>query len=141
MEGRKLNFKLPRLTAEVDCGPIDYPGLKVHFWLNVTYDNEWLTDEEWREMAAKHEEEEGEELEPRPAWERDYYHGLGRIIDRVEVPGDYTADGEDLEIPIRSGKALYELMTTPGFEQSIVNWASAQYYDLKSERLKAELKN
>ena len=27
-------IKLPRLTWEVDCGPIGYPGLGLVFWLN-----------------------------------------------------------------------------------------------------------
>lgn len=133
-DGKRLAFNLPRLTTEVDCAPIGYPGLEVHFWLNVTYDADRVTDEDW-------EKAEKQPIKERPFPERDYYYSLGRIIDHVLIPGKYLESEEPAVIQVGSGQALLDLMTTPGFEQAVVNWAVGQYYTLKEQRLRAESKN
>lgn len=141
-ETKQAAFRLPRLTAAVDCGPIGYPGLEIHFWLNVTYDPDRVPDEDWLKEAKRTAEEAGKkEIPERPIWDRDYFYSFGRIIDRVVVPGEYTADGQDLDLEIGDGRALHELVSTPGFEQNLVNWAAGQYYNLRAERLRAESKN
>ena len=140
-ERRAPAFNLPRLTAEVDCEPIGYPGLLVHFWLNVTYDPDRVTDEAWAKQATEHKEATGEDPSPREAWESDYYYAYGRIVDRVSFPAELTAGGEPLEIRVGSGKALYDLMCSGGFEQDIILWAATQYYRLKDARLRTESKN
>lgn len=143
-----LALKLPRLTTAVDCEPIGYPGLKVHFWLNVTFDPDRVDDEELVERLRADDPEgtEGkkdyEVLEGhRQPWERDYYYGLGRIVDRVEIPGEFTEDGEPVDVKLGNSRALYDLMRTPGFEQGIIVWASTKYYTLRQKRLEAEVKN
>lgn len=134
--GEKVGFVLPRLTSGIDCEPIGYPGIAVVFWLNVTYDGARVSDEEW---AAGHP---GEKREP---WDTDFYYNLARIVEEVYVPDIYTTefidDGVATTIPIRCGKDLYDLMHTDGFEQNIVLWAAGQYYNVRQERLRAEVKN
>jgi hypothetical protein len=117
-----MAFKLPRLTTDVDCEPIGYPGLVVTFWLNVT-------TEEW------------EPPEDAKDWDTLFYHGLGRMIDRVTFPADMV-DGDEPEVwEIADGKALYDLMAADGFDQAIIIWSQSQYQDQRQERLQAEVKN
>jgi hypothetical protein len=117
-----MKFKLPRLYTNVDCEPIGYPGLLVRFWLNPT----------------------GEHYEPPEngeAWESSYWYGLGRAIQSITIPAEMTEDGEDVVIDVPDGKALYELVDTPGFDYQIVIWALGQYQEQRQARLQAELKN
>jgi hypothetical protein len=117
-----MAFKLPRLTTDVDCEPIGYPGLVVTFWLNVT-------SEAWESPP------DGK------AWETLFYHGLGRMIDRVTFPPELT-DGDEPEVwEIPDGKALFDLMNEDGFDQSIIIWAQSIYQDQRAARLEAEAKN
>lgn len=134
MSGKLPAFRLPRLTAAVDCSPLGYPGLEVHFWLNVTVDADRIPDEDW---AA----ETGKPIGERPTWERDYYYSFSRIIERIVFPASYVDGDDPVEIPIPDGKALFDLMGAGGFDQAIVNWAATHYYALKQERLEAERKN
>ena len=117
-----MRFKLPKLTTDVDCEPIGYPGLTVTFWLNPT----------------------GETYEPPQdgePWESAYWYGLGRTIERVTVPAEMTESGEEQVIEIPDGKALYELVDAPGFDYQIIIWSLNQYQEQRQARLQAELKN
>ena len=116
-------FKLPKLTTDIDCEPLGYPGLVVRCWLNPTY-------EPWEPPA--------QDAKP---WERMYFHGLSRIIEAVTFPAGYTASGVAETIEIPDEKAIYDLMYTPGFEQAIVNWAVEQYNKERQARYQVELKN
>lgn len=129
-------FRLPRFTAAVDCAPLGYPGLEVHFWLNMTYDPDRVEDEAWRKENSLPKNE------PRtPVWESDFYYGLGRMIEKVVVPAEYSPSGEVEEHEIADGHDLYDLLHTPGFEQHIATWASTHYYVLRQGRLEDALKN
>ena len=117
-----MAFKLPRLTTDVDCEPIGYPGLTVTFWMNVTA-------EDW---------EPPKDSKP---WETMFYHGLGRIIERVTFPAEMV-DGDEPEVwEIPDGKALYDLIKADGFDQAIVIWSQSQYQDQRQARLEASAKN
>ena len=117
-----MAFKLPKLTTDVDCEPIGYPGLLVTFWMNVTA-------QEW---------EPPEDGQP---WETVFYHSLGRVVERVTFPAEMTDDGEPEVWDIPDGKALYELLNAPGFDQTIIIWAQSQYQDQRAARLEASAKN
>jgi len=134
-----MAFKLPRLTTDVDCEPIDCPGLVVTFWLNVGYE-EWNVPWAHIEDATEKEKERKRILEERP-WETIFYHGLGRIIERITFPPSMT-DGETAEvIDIPDGEALYNLMTTHDFDQALILWAQSIYQDQRAARMKVEAKN
>jgi len=117
-----MAFKLPRLTTDIDCEPIGYPGLVVTCWLNVTA-------EEW---------EPPEKAEP---WETQFYHALARVFERFTFPPEMT-DGDEAEVyEIPDAKAFYDLMNAPGFDQAIVLWVQSVYQDQRQARLEAEQKN
>lgn len=117
-----MGFKLPKLTTEIDCGPIGYPGLVVECWLNVTFEDY----------------EPPERPEP---WESTWYHGLGRIVEGVTFPADYTDTGKPLTVTLDDAKAVYDLMQTEGFDQQIITWALDQYGKQRQERLQVAAKN
>lgn len=140
-DGNGPSLRLPRFTAEVDCGPIGYPGLTVKFWINVTYDAARIADIVWEKQAKRTAEDTGQEPAERPKWDTDYYYNLGRIVEEVHIPAEFTADEQALTIPVRDGRDLHELMCRQGFEQMIILWASQGYYELKQKRLAEESKN
>jgi hypothetical protein len=117
-----MPFKLPKLTTDIDCGPIGYPGLVVTCWLNVTA-------EQWEppEKAEK--------------WETLFYHGLARVFERFTFPPEMTDSGEAEVYEIPDARALYDLLNEPSFDQAIVIWAQSIYQDQRQARLEAELKN
>jgi len=115
-------FKLPKLVTDIDCGPIGYPGLVVRCWLNLTY-------EPWEPPA-----------DPKP-WDSLYYHGLGRIVEALVVPGEFTETGKAETVELADAKRIYDLLNTPGFDQSIIVWAMSRYDQERQERYRAELKN
>jgi hypothetical protein len=120
-----MGFKLPRLTTDIDCGPIGYPGLLVTCWLNMTY-----TDYE-----------PPDERDPGRPWDTPYYYGLARVIDTITVPAEFTDSGKQVVIDVRDSQVMYEVLTTEGFDQQIVLWAIDQYQSQRQDRMQAELKN
>ena len=117
-----MAFKLPKLTTDVDCEPIGYPGLLVTFWLNIVPDNY----------------EAPEDGQP---WETPLYHTLARMIERITFPEGMTDSGEEEVLEI-DDKSIYDLLTTPnGFEHAIITWAQSQYQDQRAARLEASAKN
>ena len=119
-----MGFKLPRLTTDVDCGPLGYDGLVFRFWLNATN-----PEKDW---------EAPDDPEP---WERLWYVVIARVLERVIVPGGYTDSGEEEVIDIPDAKAAYELERMPGFEQGIIHWAFNVFGQERQERLATERKN
>jgi hypothetical protein len=117
-----MGFQLPRLTTEIDCGPIGYPGLVVTCWLNVTYE-----DYKPPEKAKE--------------WETQWFYGLGRILEAVTFPATMTDSGEPLIVTLSDARAVYDLAQTEGFDQQIINWALEQYRLQRQARLEAEAKN
>jgi hypothetical protein len=117
-----MGFKLPKLLTDVDCEPIGYPGLVVQCWLNLTYDD-------W------------EPPEKPQAWETTYYYGLARMIEAVVIPAEYMDNGTALTCTIDGPRAIYDLLETPGFDQTIILWAIQQYQRQRQERMQAETKN
>ena len=117
-----MAFTLPKLTTEIDCGPIGYPGLVVECWLNVTY-------EEW---------EPPEKPEP---WETTWYYGLGRILEAVTFPAEMVEGDKPFMVVLPDARAVYGLMQTEGFDQQIITWALDQYGKQRQARLQAEAKN
>jgi len=117
-----MAFQLPKLTTDVDCEPIGYPGLLVTFWLNIT-------PQPWEEPP--HPEE----------WERPFYFGVARMIERVTFPPSCTDSGQAEVVEIPDAKAIYDLFNAPGFDQQIIIWAQSQYQDQRQARLQASVKN
>jgi hypothetical protein len=117
-----MAFKLPKLTTQIDCEPIGYPGLVVTCWLNVTR-------EDW---------EPPEDAEP---WETMFHHGLARVFERFTFPAEMTESGEVEVYEIPDGKALYDLLQDPSFDQAIVIWAQSIYQNERAARLEVEQKN
>lgn len=119
-----MRFNLPKLTTDIDCEPIGYPGLTVQFWLNPTSPAERYSPPDNAEK-----------------WESAYWVGLARAIESITIPPSMTDSGKPLVIPIDSGKTLYNLMDEEGFDWHIVLWAVDRYTDERQERLKTEIKN
>jgi hypothetical protein len=117
-----MGFNLPKLTTEIDCEPIGYPGLVVTCWLNPTY-IEWQPPEK----AQK--------------WETEYHYGLARIIETITIPADYTDGGRQAVIQVTDAKTMYEVLKTEGFDQTIVTWVVEQYQQQRQERLRVAAKN
>ena len=117
-----MAFKLPKLTTEIDCGAIGYPGLAVECWLNVTY-------EEWQAPEAP------------KAWDTVYYYSLGRILEQVTFPAEFIDNDEPLTVELPDAHAVYDLMQSDGFDQSIIVWAVDQYTTQRQQRLEVEVKN
>jgi len=117
-----MGFKLPKLTSDIDCGPIGYPGLVVRCWLNVTYQDYQPPEQ------------------PEP-WETIWYHGLGRIVESVTFPEAFTDSGDVYTVTLPDGHAVYDLMMSEGFDQQIILWAMDQYNTQRQERLQVAAKN
>lgn len=134
-----MAFKLPVLTDDLDCGPIEYPGLVVTLRLNPGYD-----DHEYAWESAGNEKQQADErqriLRAEP-WLSEFYHTLARMVEDVAFPAGMTDSGEAEVVIIADGRALYDLMFTPGFDQNIIIWATGQYTERNQERLKAAAKN
>jgi hypothetical protein len=117
-----MGFKLPKLTTEIDCGPIGYPGLIVTCWLNPTY-----LDWEPPEKPQK--------------WDTEYYYGMARIIETLTIPADFTDSGQQVVIQVKDAKTMFDVLRTEGFDQTIVTWAIGQYQEQRQERLRVAAKN
>ena len=115
-----MGFTLPRLTTEIDCADLGYPGLAFTCWLNIIPDN-------WE--APK---------ENRKAWETPYYHALGRILLRLVVPPEM---GDQGIIELGTAEAIYQVEQSDGFDQQIFPWLFNQFRALRTTRLEAETKN
>ena len=131
-----MAFKLPKLTWELDCEPLGYPGLTVTLVLNPDlgeYRAPWADTPEGAERERARRQA--------PPWESEYYWGLGRVIETVTVPAVYTAGGQEETIAVDSARAVYELERARGFDPQILQWALRQYADQRQERLRIERKN
>ena len=120
-----MGLKLPKLLHNLDCEPLGYPGLTVTFWLNPTYtDHEFpwdgIEDEKERDTVRR----AAIKAEP---WIDEYHFLTSRIVEAVTFPAEMTDGGEPLRVEIPDARAMYDLMTTPGFEQRIMVWAWEQY--------------
>lgn len=131
-----MGFKLPTITAEVDCAPIGYPGLLVEVVLNPTYTEHVFP---W-ETAANPAQERERILREEP-WQAELYYAWGRTIRRITFPPAMADSGRAETVDLGSAQAVYRLMTTDGFEQHIIVWAEQQRQKLRRERLEAEIKN
>ena len=119
-----MEFNLPKLTTDVDCAPLGYPGLVFTFWLNPT-----TLEAEWEPPK-----------EPEP-WERLWYVAYARVLLSVTIPGAFAGSGEDKIIDPVDAKTVYELDHTPGFESSILLWVFNTWNEERQERYKVALKN
>lgn len=117
-----MALALPRLETEIDCAPLGYPGLRVVYWLNVTY----------------HEEPEESGEEP---WDKPFYHQMGRQLLRVIVPAEYTDDNQEQVIEVGSAQALWELERMPGLDAHIIIWSASMIARQRSQRMEDALKN
>lgn len=120
-----MGFKLPVLETAVDCGDLGYPGLTITFWLNPTLTDPWVP--------------------PAPAdrqdWDTQYYAALGRVMLRMDVPGEYTDSGKAETVELGTAQAVYELEHRKGFDQQILVWAFQRYGKERDRRFKDELGN
>ena len=128
-----MGFKLPRLTTDVDCEPLGYPGLVFTFWLNPTQVDD---DEAW--IAPDERDPPVEEPEP---WDRLWYFGLGRVLLRVTIPKGLSDSGAEEVIEIPDAEAVYALEQMPGFDQSLLHWTFAKLGEERQERLQVAAKN
>ena len=134
-----MAFKLPKLTTDIDCGPIGYPGLVVRFNLNPGFDPyafPWanIDDEEKRDK----EREKSIRVTP---WLAEFWYNLGRIVAAVVFPPEMTTSGQEETVELDGAEDVYSFMRTKGFEQNIIIWAAGQYHKQAQARLRAELKN
>ena len=127
-----MGFKLPRLTTDVDCEPLGYPGLLFTFWLNPTP----ADLDEW--IAPADRDPPVENPEP---WDLPWLATVAGTFDRVTIPGAYTDSGEEEVIEIPDAKAVYDLVEMPGFEPRILNWALEALRVERTERFKVAVKN
>ena len=120
-----MAIKLPRLTWDLDCEPLGYPGIVFTFWLNPPLD---VAEEPKKGVLKK---------EP---WDDAFFHNMAAVMDQVTVPDEYTGDG-DLVVETPDAKAVWELQTKVFPDPQIVLWASGRYRDQRAERLQVAAKN
>ena len=113
---------LPRLETAVDCAPIGYPGIEVVFWLNPPFHEDEATGAD-------------------DSWDTVWYRQMGRVIERVIVPGDYTEDGEASVLGVGGAQELWELERDDDFDPQILTWAFGVYAQERAERTRTERKN
>ena len=120
-----MPIKLPRLTWDLDCEPLGYPGVVFTFWLNPPIG------------LVSDENPKGKE-----PWATAFHRNMSLLLDHVTIPAEY-ADGEDedLIVVISDAKALWALQHDKGFDSQLVLWASARYQDQRIERLRTAAKN
>ena len=119
-----MGLMLPRLTRDVDCEPLGYPGIVLTLHLNVD---------------ANQAYQPPEDAQP---WDRYGYWYLTQIIDRIHVPGSYTEGGEDELLELDNCELAYKLMHDgDGFDANILTWAIEAWRQSKAEWLLAEVKN
>lgn len=116
-----MGFKLPELLGWIDI-PV-YEGMQMECWLNPVYD-EYEPPEE--------------DAEP---WETTYQYSMGRLLRRLRVPADLTDSGEEEIIELGSARAVYDLLRTAGFDQSIPERALAAWSQQREELMTSEAKN
>ena len=119
-----MPINLPRLTWDLDCEPLGYPGVVFTFWLNPP-------------LGLATDDEGGRK---RPEWDTAFHRNMALVLDRVTIPAEY-ADGEELVIEIPDAKALWDLQNEAGFDPQLVLWASGCYQDQRAERLRVSAKN
>lgn len=117
-----MGFKLPRLTRDVDCEPLGYPGLVLVLWLNTD-------SQDWQPP---------QDAQP---WDRYGWWQVSRIVERVIVPGDYSEDGEEQVIELPDQKAVYDLSNADGFDPAILTWAIEAWRKHRTDWLQSELGN
>jgi len=127
-----MGFKLPRLTTDVDCEPLGYPGLVFTLWLNPTP----ADHKEW--IAPADRDPPVENPEP---WDLQWLSIIADVLDRVAIPGEYIDSGKEEIIEFPDAKAVYDLCETPGFEQRILNWALEVLRVERQERFSVARKN
>jgi len=134
-----MAFKLPKLTTDVDCGPIGYPGLVVRFVLNPGYDPYAFP---WADVDDKEKQDrEREKAIKATPWLSEFWYNLGRIVAAVVFPPDMTTSGHEEMVELDGAEDVYSFMRSKGFEQNIILWASNEYHKQAQARLRAELGN
>jgi len=113
-------IKLPRLTWELDCAPIGYPGLGLVFWLNPP-------------LPAEETQANGKE-----PWNTDFYRTLGRILLEAHVPASMSDKGVEETVELGTAEAGWRLER---LEPQLPVWGLRQYSGQRQERLQAALKN
>lgn len=120
-----MPIKLPRLTWDLDCEPLGYPGIVFTFWLNPPID------------IIPEEKPKGKE-----PWHEDAFHrNLAIVLDSVTIPAEYTGGDDALVVEMADAKALWDLQHEEGFDPQLVLWASRCYQDQRLERLRTAAKN
>ncbi len=105
-----MGFKLPELLADVDLGPLGYPGIVVTCWVNIT-----APAEEWKPPDKPKE------------WDRPFFVTYSRISRHIKVPGSYREDGADYEADLSTPQALYEFLEQSGWDQGLFQGALWSY--------------
>ena len=120
-----MKFKLPKLTTDVDCEPLGYPGIVFVCWLNPPV-------EEFEAPDGKGE-----------PWETPWYFQASRFIERVVIPTEYLEDeDEDLVVETDTAEAVYRLeQLLQDADPQILVWAIRAYGTERQDRLRTETKN
>ena len=133
-----MGFRLPRLTTDVDCEPLGYPGLVFTFWLNPMPADQKAWRDEWIAPADRDPPVAAEDLEP---WDLPWLMTVAHVFDRITVPAEYTDSGEEEIIEIPDAKAVYDVFEMPDFEPKILNWALESLRVERNERFQVAAKN
>ena len=125
-----MGLRLPRLTREVDCEALGYPGIMLTFWLN-------LDDEEWQPPKVP----EGKKANP---WDRFAWWRMARAIDKIVVPAKYVEGSEPDDEPtvyeIVDRQTAWELADSGGYSDILI-WAVNAYNQCRNEWLASAVKN
>ena len=117
-----MKFKLPRLEGWVDVPR--YPGLQVLCWLNPTNDGEEYKPPD----------------NPQP-WDTAWLQGYASLFLKMRVPAELSDGDEEQIIELGSARAIYDLMRTDGFDQSILPITMGAWTDQRHTLMELELKN
>ena len=120
-----MGLRLPRLTREVDCEPLGYPGIVLTLWLNPD-------DQDWKPPEK-----------PEP-WDRFAWWHMARVIERIVVPAKYVDGSEPDDEPtvyeIVDRQTAWELADSGGYSDILI-WAINAYNQCRNEWLASEVKN
>ena len=124
-----MAIQLPKLTTDIDCGPLGYPGMFVTCWLNPPWDD-------WTEPEKRKPPQKAADLDP---WDRPYYSTFGRVILSVYIPA--MGDAPEQTLKAGTAQAMYELERKPGFDPQIITFVLNTYAATRELRVEAELGN
>ena len=123
-----MGFTLPPFEGQIDCAPLGYPGMAFDLLLNPPYAGEYEAPKQKKGQP------------PPPEWTDGYWYGMGRLFLRVHIPEQYRNDDQEV-VELGSGKAVYDLAHTKGFDPRVVPWVFGEFVNRRTELTEAAVKN